>query len=185
MATSPSEAQLLTRAIRDSSRELLQNLMVDLCNESPDVRKKLASQLLTTRDEAEKHKTSTDTDETEIDSEVGDNDNSKKEGETRKSAISNKRELRARYAICENCDKEFDILNNPEDSCYYHPEESVPNYDFFEDHDENIHGIIDSDELREDFPDGYNYECCGGTGFDTPCTVDRHRELPSKKCKIY
>ncbi|OJD11156.1 hypothetical protein AJ78_08018 [Emergomyces pasteurianus Ep9510] len=185
MATDPSRARLLERAIRTASKELLQNLMVDLCNESRDVYKKLTPQLLTTRDEIEKHQLSTDTDETEIDSEGGDNAHAEEEAKSLNAASSIKNKLRLRYAICSNCDEEFDILNNSKESCCYHPEESVPDYDFFVDHDEEIHGIIDSDETREEFPEGFNYECCGRRGDENPCTVDRHRERPSKKRKIY
>ncbi|PGH32947.1 hypothetical protein GX50_04229 [[Emmonsia] crescens] len=164
MAATASEAKQLERAIHSASKELLQRLMAD---------------------DVEKYQVFTDTDETEIDSKTSGNDDSKNTGEKRKSASSNKKELRLRHAICENCDEEFDILNNTKESCCYHPYEAVPDDDFFTNHDENRHGIIDCDETRLKYPDGFFYECCDGTGDEKPCTVDRHRERSSKSRRVY
>ncbi|KKZ68490.1 hypothetical protein EMCG_05849 [[Emmonsia] crescens] len=210
MAAKASEAKQLERAIHSASKELLQRLMAGLCNQFPDVRKNLATRLLTTQDDVEEYQVFTDADETEIDSEAsGNDDDSKNTGEKRKSASSNKTELRLRHAICENCDEEFDILNNTKESCCYHPciynvygtypllshslapgansesiDEAVPDDDFTN-HDENRHGIIDCDETQLKYPDGFFYECCDGTGDEKLCTVDRHRETSSKRRRVY
>jgi hypothetical protein len=62
---------------------------------------------------------------------------------------------------------------------------SEPDYEFFVDHDEDCHGVIDSSEMRKEFPEGFIYACCDRTGKEEPCTVDWHREYePSKRLKI-
>jgi hypothetical protein len=41
--------------------------------------------------------------------------------------------------------------------------------DFWADHDENCHGVIDTEEMREEFPDGFIWTCCnthGGGGVE-------------------
>lgn len=54
--------------------------------------------------------------------------------------------------------------------------------DFWADHDENIHGIIDSDELRNEYPDGYKWDCCNRLG-DTKetCQVSWHIPIAGQK----
>lgn len=47
--------------------------------------------------------------------------------------------------------------------------------DFWADHDENCHGIIDSKEMRDEFPDGFVWTCCERTGTDPGCLLGPHR----------
>ncbi|KAF7586147.1 hypothetical protein BBP40_009402 [Aspergillus hancockii] len=62
---------------------------------------------------------------------------------------------------------------------------NTPDYDFFVDHDEACHGVIDSDEMRKEYPEGFIYECCERNGEQEPCTTDWHREHePEKKRKL-
>lgn len=46
--------------------------------------------------------------------------------------------------------------------------------DFWADHDERCHGIIDSRELQEEYPEGYNWDCCGQENKTPGCKVGRH-----------
>ncbi len=57
------------------------------------------------------------------------------------------------------------------------------NSDAWADHDENIHGIIDSEELREMYPEGYTWQCCKKNGEEDGCTRGPHLSNPevSKK----
>jgi hypothetical protein len=41
--------------------------------------------------------------------------------------------------------------------------------DFWADHDEDCHGLIDTDEMRKEYPDGFIWDCCnthGGGGVE-------------------
>jgi hypothetical protein len=54
--------------------------------------------------------------------------------------------------------------------------------DFWADHDEDCHGTIDSEELREEYPDGYRWSCCnmlGGGGKEN----DENVEVDEDKIK--
>lgn len=55
--------------------------------------------------------------------------------------------------------------------------ETHPDYegDFWADHDEKCHGVIDSAELREEYPDGYIWDCCGETGSHPGCMRGPHK----------
>jgi hypothetical protein len=60
-----------------------------------------------------------------------------------------------------------------------------PDYDsdFWADHDERCHGIIDSDEMRDEFPDGFVWTCCDKLGSEPGCQVGRHQSNPEKSKK--
>ncbi|KAK7223970.1 hypothetical protein V2G26_011973 [Clonostachys chloroleuca] len=47
-------------------------------------------------------------------------------------------------------------------ACSYHPGEMEvdDDNDFWADHDENIHGTIDSDWARKEYPGGFIWSCC-------------------------
>lgn len=53
---------------------------------------------------------------------------------------------------------------------------------FWADHDEDCHGKIDTDEMREEFPDGFRWDCCGQTGDAEGCHRGAHQsdQLVSK-----
>ncbi|PNP56209.1 hypothetical protein THARTR1_03734 [Trichoderma harzianum] len=81
-------------------------------------------------------------------------------------------------AICVQCNSTFD----PSDSknCVYHDGELevYEDDDFWADHDEDCHGIIDSDEMREEFPEGFKWSCCNETGEAKGCQRGRHQADP-------
>ncbi|KAJ5799625.1 uncharacterized protein N7518_001693 [Penicillium psychrosexuale] len=106
------------------------------------------------------------------------NDEARKEAESRLVAIvsdteessgNNKRPV-PRYASCVNCKKEFDVTSNTEENCRYHPRGDEPtgedlyvdNYDEFE---------VDTDEMREEFPECFTFACCDGNLKDNPVTL--------------
>lgn len=47
--------------------------------------------------------------------------------------------------------------------------------DFWADHDEDCHGEIDTDQMREDFPEGFQWDCCGRLGDRSGCKRGPHR----------
>lgn len=63
--------------------------------------------------------------------------------------------------------------------------ELEPDYesDFWADHDENCHGTINTDEMREEFPDGFEWTCCEQLGSAPGCKLGRHESNPEKSKK--
>lgn len=62
--------------------------------------------------------------------------------------------------------------------------------DFWADHDEDCHGTIDTDEMREEFPDGFQWDCCEENGESAGCQTgaheyDQHFRPESKKPKVW
>jgi hypothetical protein len=55
--------------------------------------------------------------------------------------------------------------------------------DFWADHDERCHGTIDTDEMREEFPDGFTWNCCDNTGSEKGCVTGRHEAHPNRSKK--
>ncbi|KAK0645338.1 hypothetical protein DIS24_g7988 [Lasiodiplodia hormozganensis] len=88
---------------------------------------------------------------------------------------------RKRYEMCEQCHKEFDTTKNSSDACVWHSGDlEVDVYgDFWADHDEDYHGEIDTEEMREEFPDGFIWEgCCEQRGSAKGCEVSEHVAAP-------
>lgn len=54
--------------------------------------------------------------------------------------------------------------------------ELEPDYeaDVWADHDENCHGIIDSEAMRMEVPEGFVWDCCNKLGHRPGCTIDKH-----------
>ncbi|KAK6507714.1 hypothetical protein TWF481_006136 [Arthrobotrys musiformis] len=76
---------------------------------------------------------------------------------------------------CVNCKECFIDDENDEEACSYHPGEFEPDRDgFFADHDENIHGALDDEEMFADYPQGYHMSCCGDRGDTVGCYTGLH-----------
>lgn len=78
---------------------------------------------------------------------------------------------------CLNCDALFDPNENEEDSCHYHPGESV-----LGDFDDNptCDDIEDDWPSRQTWPNAFDWKCCDGNLEDDlydgePCTKGKHR----------
>ncbi len=59
-----------------------------------------------------------------------------------------------------------------------------PDYDsdFWADHDEQCHGIIDSEFCRSEYPEGFVWDCCNKPGDDDEgCTQGRHNDVAGFK----
>lgn len=48
--------------------------------------------------------------------------------------------------------------------------------DTWADHEENVHGTIDSKEKREECPQGFIWDCCEEPGDEPGCVVGPHRQ---------
>jgi hypothetical protein len=55
--------------------------------------------------------------------------------------------------------------------------------DFWADHDEDCHGTIDTEENREEFPEGFIWSCCEKDMSDPGCQIGRHLESASPVLK--
>ncbi|KAH6617648.1 hypothetical protein F5144DRAFT_587025 [Chaetomium tenue] len=95
---------------------------------------------------------------------------------------SKKRKLVPTLSICIQCGQAFH--EGTTDRCRYHDGELEPDYDgdFWADHDERCHGVIDTDSMREDFPDGFVWDCCNRLGSEPGCQKGYHESNPEKKC---
>jgi hypothetical protein len=78
----------------------------------------VASKLLVTEDRVRQEGDSTDEDSTDEDPSDGEGT---KELKVQPKETKGSKRLRLRYAICENCEEEFDVTTNTSKSCLYHP----------------------------------------------------------------
>lgn len=125
-------------------------------------------------------------------------------------AASNKRK---RFEYCVQCKKEFEVTKNGPEACVWHEGiiylestkggvlhvfvanasrqkgEMEPDYDsgFWADNDEDCHGPVDSKENREDYPEGFIWDCCEEKGNEsTGCETGFHLvgEPPKKRSRM-
>ncbi|KAH7371398.1 hypothetical protein BKA66DRAFT_469725 [Pyrenochaeta sp. MPI-SDFR-AT-0127] len=164
VANEKSDAQL-DEAIKSATVHRLQAVLRDICNASPDA-KKLARSMLLIEENVMNAKSEN--------SDVHLNTNKKRPFPSQ------------RYEVCEQCEKEFDVLDNPDDACKWHDGEleADSDGDFWADHDENVHGTIDSDFCREEYPEGFVWDCCDKLGNEEGCQVGPHDSDVGKRIKM-
>ncbi|KAF9065820.1 hypothetical protein BDP27DRAFT_1190220, partial [Rhodocollybia butyracea] len=81
-----------------------------------------------------------------------------------------------RMETCAQCDEEFDMdFKRTKDECSFHPGHLEPDYDSFEDWDEDVHGPIDSTDTRKEFPENFLWSCCGEDGVSEGCVQSTHK----------
>ena len=56
-----------------------------------------------------------------------------------------------------------------------------PNWDMFVDWDEDCHGNIASSEIKAQYPENYNWSCCGRDGRSKGCKRVAHEPRSHKK----
>ncbi|VDC04097.1 unnamed protein product [Peniophora sp. CBMAI 1063] len=71
------------------------------------------------------------------------------------------------YEVCTRCNEEFDP-DNDDESCSYHSGYLEIDYhaEGWADWDEDVHGPMDTDEHREEWPENFTWTCCGRAGDD-------------------
>ena len=91
--------------------------------------------------------------------------------------ISITEHLVARYAMCTNCEQEFDVIENFSEACIYHDGELEVNYDHerWYDWDEASYGRIS--EMEEEHPEGFTWSCCEEDGTAEGCQTDWHQKV--------
>lgn len=99
------------------------------------------------------------------------------------------------HEICARCNEEFDPDDDDDESCLYHRGKltctetaaCVSNSDAhigylrinyhaegWADWDEDVHGPMDTDEHREEWPENFTWTCCEKAGDDYGCEVGPH-----------
>jgi len=102
------------------------------------------------------------------------------------TSLKRKREehVGVRYATCEQCEQEFDATENGEESCEWHDGELEIDYehDTWDDWDEPCHGIMNTDENREGYPEGFIWSCCERRGGEDACRIGKHvaEDIPKR-----
>ncbi|KAJ0107451.1 hypothetical protein J7T55_007640 [Diaporthe amygdali] len=101
-----------------------------------------------------------------------------------------KRKASDQAFICVRCGETFSEKANNSKACTYHygkwemevcdDEEN----DFWADHDEDCHGLIDTKEMREEYPEGFTWDCCYQVGTAPGCTKGHYYAIKGKRMKI-
>ncbi|KAL9630367.1 MAG: hypothetical protein Q9204_004757 [Flavoplaca sp. TL-2023a] len=195
--SSPSEdnSSALQFAIDGAQPDRLRATLSRLCNDSKDIARAAEAILLVPLDRSKARITPTagvedgNADRNDDDSDESESDQSPKDQlaavEAKRKAVHKLQRQRSRYAMCRNCNEEFNIAQNDEGGCVYHPDKSKVDWDgdAWADHDEDCHGQIDTKEMRRDYPDGFIYPCCDQDGESEGCVTNRHIERVQKAIK--
>ncbi|CZR59439.1 uncharacterized protein PAC_09331 [Phialocephala subalpina] len=176
----PKVSRALADAIYTIDDNLLRSMVIEYCESLPALREGFETKLLVkAKDVARYHADSDSEDDKEslIGSSPEDADyDSKGEKKPKPIALMDD-ELTPRYATCENCTNKFDVTKNDERQCFWHTGDKEVNDDddFWADHDEDCHGIID--DLKDDstYDDGFKWSCCGENGSSPGCKSTKHK----------
>ncbi|KAF4552078.1 Hypothetical protein D9617_11g009250 [Elsinoe fawcettii] len=90
---------------------------------------------------------------------------------------------RKRYETCRYCHEEYDISRNDDEDCEAHTGDLEVDDEggFWDDHDEDCHGEIDSEEMREEYPEGFVWTCCNKKGDEEGGRVGKHEPGGERK----
>ncbi|OJT04833.1 hypothetical protein TRAPUB_4405 [Trametes pubescens] len=83
----------------------------------------------------------------------------------------------SRWRICENCEEEYDAGTvRRATECSYHEGELEPSEDddSWIEWDENVHGPMDTEENRRQYPDQFTWSCCDRDGTQPGCVEGEH-----------
>ncbi|OJD38694.1 uncharacterized protein BKCO1_4000200 [Diplodia corticola] len=109
---------------------------------------------------------------------------------------------RNKYEHCRQCGQEFEFALSKESECSWHSgsRPSLASYQissvlmpclgecdvdwdsgFWDDTDDDIFGPIDTDENREEYPEGFVWTCCGGQADAEGCKRGFHKQRGGAK----
>ncbi|KAJ5727902.1 hypothetical protein N7493_005722 [Penicillium malachiteum] len=162
----------LFNAIDTASEKVLREVFKSICKEVPEARIEAVKQLLvenTTSDNDEESNSNNDSENPSIS----------------KTNTSNTKMVVPRYAVCQNCEMDFETAKNSSTACRYHPQRSEPTEEMYVDVYEGDDFEIDSEEMREDFPERFEFPCCSATLKDNPhgCEVGLHVDASAQRDK--
>ncbi|KAK3994483.1 hypothetical protein QBC44DRAFT_391805 [Cladorrhinum sp. PSN332] len=103
------------------------------------------------------------------------------EAQSSEASRKRKRDL-SEFRICERCHDTFFEAENEERVCEFHPGNLDVNWraDTWADHDERFDGPEDTSDNREEYPEGFIWDCCDAQGDADGCKKATHR---AKDCK--
>ncbi|KAL2278693.1 hypothetical protein FJTKL_14252 [Diaporthe vaccinii] len=102
------------------------------------------------------------------------------------SRTGEKRKASDHFFICVRCGESFsEEANDSKASTYHHGrmEIGVDDEDFWADHDEDCGGEIDTEEMREEYPEGFTWNYCDQVGTAPGCTKGHHYAIEGKRMK--
>ncbi|KAJ8072016.1 hypothetical protein AAF712_009643 [Marasmius tenuissimus] len=77
---------------------------------------------------------------------------------------------------CVRCHEEYVAADEGE--CAIHPGQLKVNYEAFVDWDEEVHGPMESEETKREYPENYTWTCCKEDGVSTGCVKTKHEPAP-------
>ncbi|KAF2111595.1 hypothetical protein BDV96DRAFT_623661 [Lophiotrema nucula] len=174
-STTPS-LDLLYEAIDTTSVDRLREFVRELCASSETGRKHFSDRLLLSEPIADNAPMAEDK---ENEPTEGGASTSQKRKRTEEYTVQQ------RYEMCTQCETEYDVSTNSSTSCVWHDGYTEPDYDgdFWADPDEDCHGTIDTDDMREEFPEGFVWNCCDAEGDARGCQTGEHRPRKVKKVR--
>ncbi|KAG7090026.1 hypothetical protein E1B28_011647 [Marasmius oreades] len=85
---------------------------------------------------------------------------------------------------CTKCHREYDAAVEPENgACSFHPGNMEPNRGMFVDWDEDVHGPIDCEKTRKEYPANFSWSCCEEDGVSSGCVKTVHEPVRSHNKK--
>ncbi|KAI0019716.1 hypothetical protein F4780DRAFT_429520 [Xylariomycetidae sp. FL0641] len=92
---------------------------------------------------------------------------------------SRKRKAESDIKICVQCLEPFYEEENKDSACSFHDGnlEVDEDSDAWADWDPDCHGEQDTEEMRQDCPQGFKWDCCDGIADSEPCSKGRHEAL--------
>ena len=124
----------LQHALAVAQPERLRQTLLDLCSKCPDIAEKASALLLVAEDEAVSiHESDEESNRSDVEDGGTDSEASVTEPSSAiadeaplvQASNGNKR-LRPRYAVCINCDEEFDVTCNEKGDCTWHNGNALP-----------------------------------------------------------
>ncbi|KAI1309647.1 hypothetical protein F5Y03DRAFT_68696 [Xylaria venustula] len=167
MATEPSK-DALTRAIDNADGDTLRAVLASMCQASDVCRKEAASRLLVSRKREIIELSDSSDDEGK-----NSNNNQKKRRETVDVIQESK------FEKCKTCKKIYDTTLNNDEACQAHKGWLEIDAECFPDDDE-VEGYCPShidpetDWRREEWPEGFIWQCCMEPSNGKPCLIQRH-----------
>ncbi|OIW29741.1 hypothetical protein CONLIGDRAFT_343303 [Coniochaeta ligniaria NRRL 30616] len=158
--------------LEKASNEVVRRILTSLCESDAEIEKKVIACLDAFVSELGEYGSHLDGSERQQESEAG----------TKRKADESLPEV----YICRQCGKGFLEEHNNDGACFHHPGYLAVDYEseVWDDWDEPGHGIIDSEESRKNWPDGFKWDCCGETGEGKAgCQYSRHEAMAAKRQK--
>ncbi|KAI8951813.1 hypothetical protein F4801DRAFT_543629 [Xylaria longipes] len=166
MAREANQDVLLARAIDSADERTLRKVLRSMCQASEACRKEARERMLVSRKR----------DIIEL-SDSSDN-NTKQNKRQKKVEVTQV----SRFEKCQTCDETYDVTLNNNAACQKHTGELAIDPDVFPDDDDVQYDIgsidVNTDWRREEWPEGFIWQCCDKPLNSTACQIQRH--IPKK-----